>query len=312
MALELSAALIAGPCRDRCQRVVDALCAQTALQSMEIVIVDLARDCVPRLKTPPEVPVVYVSRYDIERWGTARLEAVRAAHSPVVAFIEDHCFPAQDWASRLIDAYQGPWAAVGYAFTNANPESYISRVAILARYGLYVHPARGGRARHLSGNNISYKREVLLALGDRLEPLLDIDFNLHQELIRVGLPLFVEARALAAHQNYTRLSGECRAGRPYCRLLAARRAHAAAWGRPRQIVYGLLTPLGAPAVRFARLAYSLVGRHSLWSQFTVGFPAIVIMYLSDAVGESLGYLLGAGNAEREVVRYELETERGSI
>jgi hypothetical protein len=35
----------------------------------------------------------------------------------------------------------------------------------------------------------------------------------------------------------------------------------------------------------------------------------VIMYLSDAVGESLGYLLGVGNAEREVVRYELEVER---
>lgn len=309
--LELSAALIAGPCRVRAQRVVDALCAQTALQSIEIVIVDLACDSVPRLTTPPQAPVVYVSRPDIKRWGTARLEAVRTARSPVVAFIEDHCFPARDWARRLIDAHQGPWAAVGYAFTNANPESYVSRAAILARYGLYVHPVRGGPARHLSGNNISYKREVLLALGERLEPLLDIDFNLHEELIRRGLPLFVEARAFAAHQNYTSLSGECQTGRPYCRLLAARRAHTGAWGRPRQIVYGLLTPLGAPAVRLARLAYSLGGRRSLWSGFIAGFPAIVIMYLSDAVGESLGYLLGVGNAEREVLRYELETERCS-
>jgi hypothetical protein len=309
LALELSAALIAGPCRGRSQRVVDALCTQTAIQSIEIVIVDLARDCVPRLKTPPGASVVYVSRHEIERWGTARLEAVRASHSPVVAFIEDHCFPTQDWARRLIDAHQGPWAAVGYAFTNANPESYVSRAAILARYGPYVHPARGGSARYLSGNNISYKREVLLALGERLEPLLDIDFNLHEELIRDGMPLFVEVRALAAHQNYTTLSGECRAGRPYCRLLAARRARVGTWGWPRRIAYGLLTPLGAPALRLARLAYSLRGRRFLWSQFTVSFPVIVIMYLSDAVGESLGYLFGVGNAEREVVRYELEAER---
>jgi hypothetical protein len=43
LALELSAALVAGPCRSRAQQVVDALCAQSAIQSIEIVIVDLAR-----------------------------------------------------------------------------------------------------------------------------------------------------------------------------------------------------------------------------------------------------------------------------
>jgi hypothetical protein len=198
---------------------------------------------------------------------------------------------------------------VGYAFTNANSESYVSRGAILARYGLYVHPAHSGPRRYLSGNNISYKREVLLSLGENLEALLDIDFNLQQRLILSGQPLFVEGRALAAHQNYSSLSDECRAGRPYCRLLAARRSWAGAWRRPRQILYGLLTPLGAPAIRLARLAYSLGGRRSLWPGFIVSLPAIVIMYLSDAVGESLGYLLGVGNAEREVVRYELEVER---
>jgi len=36
---------------------------------------------------------------------------------------------------------------------------------------------------------------------------------------------------------------------------------------------------------------------------------ITIMYLSDALGESAGYLFGIGEAQREVLRYELETER---
>jgi hypothetical protein len=43
-----------------------------------------------------------------------------------VAFIEDHGFPARDGAEKLIEAHVGPWAAVGYAFTNANPKSYLS------------------------------------------------------------------------------------------------------------------------------------------------------------------------------------------
>ncbi len=28
----------------------------------------------------------------------------------LVAFIEDHCFPARDWAEKLIEARVGPWA----------------------------------------------------------------------------------------------------------------------------------------------------------------------------------------------------------
>ncbi|MDH3444636.1 MAG: glycosyltransferase [Deltaproteobacteria bacterium] len=309
MAFELSAILVAGPCRSRSQRVVDALCAQTASESMEIIIVDLASASIPRLMAGPKASVVYLSRPDIQRWGQARAEAVRAAHAPVMAFIEDHCFPARHWAEKLIEAHAGPWAAVGYAFTNANPQSYISRAAMLARYGLFAHPARSGPARYISGNNVSYKRDILLQLGERLETFLDIDFNLQEELIRKERPMFVEARALAAHQNYTSLAGECRTGRPYCRLLAANRARVNAWGKPRCLLYGLLAPLWAPVVRLVRLAYSLRNRSALWPAFVTGFPWIIAMYLSDAVGESAGYLLGSGDAEREVLKYELETER---
>jgi hypothetical protein len=38
-------------------------------------------------------------------------------------------------------------------------------------------------------------------------------------------------------------------------------------------------------------------------------PVIVMEYLFDASGESLGYLRGVGNSERETMRWELETAR---
>jgi Glycosyl transferase family 2 len=306
LTFEVSAVVIAGPCRSRVQRVVDALCAQTALQSMEIIIVDLVPSSVP-LKTAADATVVYLLRSDITRWGQARMEAIKAARAPIVAFIEDHCFPRKTWAERLIEAHEGPWAAIGYAFTNANPRSFVSRVAMLARYGLFVHPVPGGPARYVSGNNVSYKRDILLGLDGDLEVLLDIDFNLQEELLTQKRKMFVEARAIAAHQNYTSLRGECRTGRPYCRLLAAHRARD--WGRQRRLFYGVLAPLAAPALRLLRLIYSLRGRRSLWATFVFGIPMIIVMYVSDALGESAGYLFGAGNAARDVLRYELETER---
>ena len=305
---ELTAVLIAGVCRDRAQRVLTALGRQSVRDRMEIVVVDIAPEDVPRLEpATDDVDVHYLSRPDIVRWGTARLEAVRAAQTPIVAFIEDHCFPRTDWAEHVLTAHEGPWPAVGYAFVNANPESYSSRAGMLARYGLFTHPVDSGPSRYVSGNNISYKREALLAIGDELESLLDIDFNLQEELRARGGTLYVEAAAIGAHQNYARLSGECQTGRPYCRLLAARRARH--WSAPRKIFYGLLSPLAAPALRFLRLAVSLRSRRTLWGPFLAASPAIVWMYLSDALGESAGYLLGAGDAEAQVLRWELSTER---
>jgi hypothetical protein len=81
------------------------------------------------------------------------------------------------------------------------------------------------------------------------------------------------------------------------------------WGLPRRLIYALAVPLGAPALRLLRLAASLRERPSLRIPFIVSLPAIAVMYLSDAIGESLGYLLGAGGAERDIVRFELEAER---
>jgi len=305
---QLSAVLVVGSQRARAQRVLDALGAQTAATSIEVVVVDLAPRGTPRLE-PPSLRIVYISRPDIDRWGAARTAGVRQASGPIVAFIEDHCFPGRDWAEIVIEAHRGPWAAVGYAFTNANPESYVSRSSLLARYGRFVHPARRGPAHLVGGNNVSYKREVLLQYGPALETLLTIDFNLQELLAKRGMPMFVEARALAAHQNFTSVISDCRTGHAYCRLLAARRAETQSWSTVRRVAYGLGAPLGSPTIRLARLLRGLGGRRVLWPVVVTGLPVIIVVYLADAVGESLGYLLGAGASEREALRWELEMDR---
>jgi len=170
---------------------------------------------------------------------------------------------------------------------------------MLARYGLFAHPAKGGHARYISGSNVSYKRDVVLGMGDRLEALLDVDFNLHEELIKQQQKLFVEAQALGAHQNYTTLKDERLTGRPYCRLLAAHRAEAGGWSTSRRLFYGVVSPIAAPAIRLVRLGLSLRGRSAHWGTFCLGIPAITIMYMSDALGESAGYLFGVKEKETE-------------
>jgi hypothetical protein len=308
---ELSVVLVAGARRARAQRVIDALSIQTALDDIELIVVDLAPADAPPLSIPDSLYHTILARPDIDRWGIARAEGTRAAVGLSVAFIEDHCFPQPNWAEILIDAHRSPWGGVGYAFTSANPESFVSRVSLIGRYGAFVHPARRGRAPLISGNNVSYKRELLLSFGDRLEDVLTIDFNLQEILTKRGVPMFVESKALAAHQHFTTVTREGITGHHYCRLLAAKRVQTQDWSTGRKLLHGIGAPLGSPAIRLWRLLKGLRGRGELWSTAILGLPVIITEYFFDAMGESLGYLAGAGNAESRALHWELDAERAA-
>ena len=307
----LSVVLVAGSQRERAQRVIDAIANQTALPSVELILVDLARADARRLEIPERLAHVRLLRPDIRQWGIARAEGARAVSGLSVAFIEDHCFPTPTWAEMLIETHKDSWGAVGYAFTNANPDSYVSRSSLMARCGSFVHPATRGQAHLLSGNNVSYKRDLLLSFGQELDEILAIDFCLQEILDQRGVPMFVESRALAAHENFTSVTQEGTTGHHYCRLLAATRAETQSWSAARRIMHGVGAPLGSPAIRLWRLIAGLRGRNELRSTVLLGLPVIVAEYLFDALGESLGYLFGVGNAETETLRWELNTVRTS-
>lgn len=289
--------------------MINAIAAQTAVELIELILVDLAPRDAPSLEIPEKLAHAYLRRPDIRRWGIARAEGARAASGTSVAFIEDHCFPEPTWAEILIEAHRSPWGGVGYAFTSANSKSYVARSSLLGRYGSFVHPAHSGRASIISGNNVSYKRDLLLSFGDQLEEVLTIDFNLQEILNKRGIPMFVESRALAAHEQFTTVKREGITGHHYCRLLAAKRVQTQNWSFARKLVHGIGSPLGSPAIRLWRLLAGLRGRRELWPTAILALPVIVSEYFFDSIGESLGYLFGVGDAEDQALRWELDAAR---
>ena len=297
--------MLAGVLRGRAQRVVDAVAAQSAADELEVLVVDVAPEHEP-LAIPASVrgEIVPLPGAPISR---AKLEAVRRASAPAVAFLEDHCYPLDGWAQVLIERHREGWAGIGYAFVNANPETWVSRSGMLADYALFADPAPHGPATFLSGNNVSYRRDALLALGDGLNDLV-VDFNVQQVLLRRGERLFVESRALVAHENFERVSDLGRANRAYCRAMAANRARA--WSSRRRWFYAVAAPAAAPAVKLARLARSVAARPSLIAPTISALPLILTVYGWAAVGEARGYLdAGAEEAERDFLQWELAAER---
>ena len=112
---------------------------------------------------------------EIENVGPAEAAGFRRARAALVVYVEEHSWPAPGWAEALVRAHEGPWAAVGPAVVNANPESLASWATFLLDFGHWAAPGTAGEATMLASHQTSYKRDLLLAYGDALIVLIGRD-----------------------------------------------------------------------------------------------------------------------------------------
>ena len=236
----------------------------------------------------------------------ARAAGVRVSSAPVVAFVEDHSYPAPGWAEALVKRHQEHWAAVGPVIANANPHSITSWANLLIEYAPWLEPTEGGERDHLPGHNATYKREILLEYGDRLEEMLDAESILHWDLRAKGHRLFLEPKARTFHQNFSApascLSLRFNGGR----LFASARARG--WTKWRRALYTLGAPI-IPAVRVVRIARELCGPGRPRRLLPRVLPALAVGLVCDGVGEMVGYALGPGGAMAKLSDMEFHRER---
>lgn len=306
--VSLSVVVVIGADRERAHEMLLALGAQTAVDHLEAVIVDTAADLSPVVAPTKRLRTTYVRLGQDGSWGHARYEGLRAARASVVAYLEDHCIPAKDWGEMIIAAHQDPWAAVGYAFTNGSPDTYQFRAIFMAEYGFWADPAAHGATRLLPGNNMSYKREALLSLGDELELRLSDDITIQKMLLAQGRGISVEARALVAHQS-TGLRDAMSGHFSLARLSASTCFRDRSSMFSRRIGLALVTPFLFPPIRALRLFRSLQNRRGLRRTFFFSLPIVYLIYQWAAFGVSMGYLFGEGVSRKDFDWAQLNAPR---
>lgn len=302
----LSAVCLLGSRRERLPRLIRSMADQTSTGELEVVLVDGGPPGRrPQVPEPPGWKLVPWPRGG--SFGEARAAGAREATGEVVAYLLDHAYPEPGWAEALIAAYRDrAWAAVGYAFRNANPGRYASRATFLAHFGPW-ESTESQATSLLPGNLVSYRRHELLALGPELDDLLDVDASVHRRLLGSGLGLAVEPGAVTAVECYRSVLDACRANAIYGRMLAARRARSEGWSAGRRLLNALPAPLVATAIRMARIWRGAQGRRR--GEMLACLPAVMAICLSWALGESSGYLLGEGGAPERLAYWELEAVR---
>lgn len=260
-----------------------------------------------------EAAIEGFSAYRVVEIGVLRSNAhglaagAGAASAPVVVFGEDHCFPAPGWAEALVAAHAEGHAVVGPVFRLANPESAVSCADFMMTYGPWLDPLPAGERDHLPGHNSAYKRDLLIAYGDRLESMLEAESVLHWDLKSKGHTLFLEPAAVVYHFNFSRFGPLVTTHFHLSRAFAAHRFEGSGLSAVRRIGYALGTPL-LPAVRLRRALLDM--RRLPDDQKPRGAVGMLVAALgASALGEAIGYTLGPGTAARRVSEYEYHRER---
>ena len=284
-------------------RTIGYLRAQTVRERLEVVIVAPSADTLEvneaELKDFFQFRVVEVGK--IRSVAQANAAGIRQASAPVVAFVEEHSYPDPGWAEALIEAHRQPRAAVGPVVRNANPGSLVSWADFLIAYGPWMDPSPTGVVDFLPGHNSSYKRAILLNYGTELEAMLESESVLHWDLQAKGYQLYLEPAAKISHLNFGLLSSWIPAQFYNGRLFAVTRARR--WSPLRRLLYTGGVPL-IPLVRFRRILQQLCRSDQRRNLPPRVLPTVILGLVVSAVGEMMGYALGAGDAKQRLSNFE--------
>lgn len=304
----LSIILVTPTSLSRLEGTLLALQTQTIRERLEIILIvpdaeAAGHDPEGLLKGFQNVQIVPIGPIgDVSTAGTC---GVPHSSAGIVAFVEDHAYPAPDWAESIARAHQGQWGAVGCAMTSANPKSLWGWASQFISYGPYTAPVAGGKVDMLPAHDISYKRDSLLALDQPLEQLMTgWGGDLNAALVDKGFDLYLEAGTLIYHRNTTAVKELLYMAQISGRYYAGRRWQKEEWSFGRRLLYAL----GSPLIPFKR-------GYQLWQEAFQGkdrsdiMPAVwlplAVLLVADALGQLLGFLTDEGDGAAQMAHHEL-------
>jgi glycosyltransferase involved in cell wall biosynthesis len=260
--------------------------------SLEIIVIDRCGDHVRTALSSrmPDLVVIPVA-------GNVSIPQMRAigfqhARGAAIAVIEDHIIVPPEWASRMLQAISAGASAVGGSVYNAATETIVDWSAFFCEYSHLMAPEGGDDVERLTGNNVTYRRELsesysVRAFKDQWED------EIHDALRRDGICLKCAPEIAVGHKMHCRMTEYISQRYWYSR---ARTGSASTHMTRSSRVFGFLKSLALPPVLFARVVGNVIGsrRHQL--QLAASLPLLAVFVCTWAAGEAVGYAAGPGQS----------------
>jgi hypothetical protein len=222
-----------------------------------------------------------------------RARAYREARGELIAMTEDHVEGAPDWVSVILGAHDEypEAAAIGGAVRNGTPGHLVDWASFYAGHAPFLEPLADGPAEYLSGINVSYKRDALLAALNALGGDRAIETLINDQIKAAGGALRADSRMIVSHFQSRGVANTFRlhfyAGQHF--EGTRRESHSDA---PARIVRALALPLPRAAKRLA----TALRRGQPVGRVAAATPAMLMVAYSQALGEIVGAVKGPGRA----------------
>jgi GT2 family glycosyltransferase len=212
-------------------RCLDALASQTEASALDVVVVDDgSKQATAVEQVVANSAQARLLRTDHRGVASARNAGARIARAPLIAFTDDDCIPARDWAAQLLRAFEAGSAAVAGRTENGSGNRFDT--ATQAVTDEFTTSALGTPPTTLfgAGSNLGCRQEVFATVpfdAERYFRRAGEDRDWCSRLAAAGFGLVSQPAAvvyhhqgldlrrfLARHRRYGRGAYLVRSGRP--------------------------------------------------------------------------------------------------
>lgn len=218
-----------------------------------------------------------------------RARGIAASSGEIVALLEDDCIVPPGWCREVIRAHQRAEEAIGGAI--APDERYTLRdwAVFFCEYARFLPPF-AGKVPALPGNNVSYKRRLVLSIGSE-DSFYDVFF--HWQLQRSGKILFADSELIVYNVNRWSLAHVTTLPFHHGRTFASMRSDQ--FSSIRRSLYAVLS-FGLIPAKIVRIGHEVFSRKQYRSKFLLSLPWTFLFMTSWSIGEFSGYAFSEGDS----------------
>jgi hypothetical protein len=269
---------------------LEALMGQADSSEIELILADGTGLGLPDENSFPNV--IWLNRRGASIFQLRAL-GVERSKGDIIAFTEDHCKVAPDWAERIIDLHEKypEVAAIGGVVENGSTGSILDWVHFVIANGPYMKPIKSGNAESLTGQaNVSFKKKFMpINVPD--SGLFQMFFN--RDLIKKGLKFKMSDEPVVWHIQSLGFLGTCRMHFHTGRCIAGFRIQETL---PINRFFRLLSCAVLPLFLVLRTLHTVFKKRRERFKLIIGLPYLCVFSLCHSAGEYLGYVSGAGNS----------------
>jgi len=221
-----------------------------------------------------------------EHHDELRARGLAAARGDIIGLIEDHGRPDPYWSSRIVEAHQKNYAAVGGAIENGIDQP-LNWAVYFCDFHKYQNPVPDGESLFVSDANASYQRSALESIRSIWQEAFH-ETEVNWALVSRGQKLALSPNMIVyQHRSNLQFGSALKERFIWGRSYAATRSRQT--GGVKRMIYGAMSPI-LPGLLLLRMTVRVFKKHRSVVPFLKALPLTVMLLVSWSCGEFIGYI----------------------